>query len=111
MTYIKCLEQYVGSTLKFKSRFRNYKSDIKIKKDSCWTAWHFSNKCCHYSKPFVLLRIQLIEKVYGIYDDCNIEDILWSRQKYCQSQLFTNIKGMNSISNLNSVKRNDCRKP
>ena len=32
-----------------------------------------NNKCCHSSNYFVYLRIQLIEKVYCIYDDCNIE--------------------------------------
>ena len=28
---MKCLEQYVGSATKFKSRFRIHKSDIKLK--------------------------------------------------------------------------------
>ena len=32
ITCMKCLEQYVGSTIKFKSRFRIYKSDLKLKK-------------------------------------------------------------------------------
>ena len=48
---------------------------------------------------------QLIEKVYCIYDNCSIEDVLWDRRKYWQSQLFTNVKDMNSISDLYSVKR------
>ena len=30
---MKCLEQYVGSAIKFKSRFRIHKSDTKTKKD------------------------------------------------------------------------------
>ena len=38
-----------------------------------------------------------LRKVYCIYDDCNIEDILWDREKCWQSQLFKNVKGMNSI--------------
>ena len=100
ITCMKCLEQYVGSAIKFKSRFRIHKSDIKTKKDRCGTARHFNNKCCDSSNPFVYLRVQLIEKVYCIYDDCNIEDILWDREKYWQSQLFTNVKGMNIISDL-----------
>ena len=58
----------------------------------------------------VYLRVHLIEKVYCIYDDCNIEDILWDREKYWQSQLFTNAKGMNSISDLYSIKRKGYRK-
>ena len=74
---MKCLEQYVGSAIKFKSRFRIHKSDIKTKKDRCGTARHFNNKCCNSSNHFIYLRVQLTEKVYCIYDDCNIEDILW----------------------------------
>ena len=77
-----CLEQYAGSATKFKSRFRIHKSNIKTKKDRFGTARYFNNKCCHSSNPFVYLCIQLIEKVYFIYDDCNIEDILWDREKY-----------------------------
>ena len=107
---MKCLEQYVGPTIKFKSRFRIHKSDIKTKKDRCGTARHFSNKCCNFTDPSVYFRVWLIEKVYCVYDDCNIEDILWDREKYWQSQLFTNVKGMNSISDLYSVKRKGCRK-
>ena len=110
ITCRKCLEQYVDSAIKFKSRFRIHKSDIKTKKDHCGTARNFNNKCCNSSNPFVYLRVQLIEKVYCIYDDCNIEDILWDREKYWQSQLFTNVKGMNSISDLYSIKRKGCRK-
>ena len=111
ITCMKCLEQYVGSAIKSKSRLRIHKSDIKTKKDRCGNAKHFNNKCCNSSNPFVYLRVQLIEKVYCIYDDCNIEDILWDREKYWQSQLFTNVKGMNSISDLYSIKRKGCRKP
>ena len=111
ITCIKCLEQYVDSAIKFRNRFRIHKSDIKTKKDRFRTARHFNNKCCNPSNSFVYLRVQLlIEKVYCIYDDCNIEDILWNREKYWQSQLLTNVKGMNSTSELYSVKRKGCRK-
>ena len=82
ITCMKCLEQYVGSAIKFKSRFRIHKSDIKTEKDRCGTARHFNNKCYDSSNPFVYLRVQLIEKVYCYYDDCNIEDILRDREKY-----------------------------
>ena len=40
---MKFLEQYVGSTIKFKSRFRIHKSGIKTKKDRCETARHLIN--------------------------------------------------------------------
>ena len=107
---MKCLEQYFGSAIKFKSRFRIHKSDIKSKKDRCGTARLFNNKCSDSSNPSVYLRVQFIDKVYCIYEDSNIEDILWDREKYWQSQLFTNVKGMNSISDLYSIKRKGCRK-
>ena len=81
ITCMKCLEQYVGSATKFKSTFWIHKSDIKTKKDRCGTARHFNNKCCHSSNPFLYLRVKLIEKVYCIYNDCSIEDILWDRKK------------------------------
>ena len=97
---MKCLEQYVASAIKFKSRFRIHKSDIKTRKDRCGTARHFNNKCSGSYNPFVYLHVQLIEKVYCISDDYNIEDILWDKEKYWQSQLCTNVKGMNSISDL-----------
>ena len=110
ITCMKCLKQYVGSAIKFKSIFRIHKSDIKTKKDRCGTVRHFNNKCCDSSNPFVSLRVQLIKKVYCIYDDCNIEDIVWDREKYWPSQLFTNVKGMNTISDLYFIKRKGCRK-
>ena len=94
---MKSLEQYVGSAIRFKSRFGIHKSDIKTKKDRSGTARHFNNKCYDSSNSFVYLRVKLIEKVYCIYDDCNIEDILWDKEKYCQPQLFTNVKGMNKM--------------
>ena len=77
ITCMKCLKQYVDSAIRFKSIFRIHKSDIKTQKDRCGTVRHFNNKCCDSSNPFVYLRVQLIEKVYCIYDDCNTEDILW----------------------------------
>ena len=40
----------------------------------------------------------------------NIKDALWDREKYWQSQLFTIAKGMNSILDLYSSIRKDCRK-
>ena len=74
ITFMKCLEQYFGSTIKFKSRFRIHKYDRKTKKDCCGTARHFNNEWCRFSSL-----------LYGIYDDCNIEDILWDREKYWHS--------------------------
>ena len=36
MTCIKRLEQYVGSTIKFKSRFRIHRYDIKAQEKLLW---------------------------------------------------------------------------
>ena len=109
ITCSKCLEQYVGSAVKFKSRFRIHKSDIKTKKERCGSARHFNSKCYHDINPFQYLKVQLIEQVHS-NDLENIEDILWDREKYWQSQLFTIGKRMNSILDLYTSKRKGSRK-
>ena len=102
-----CGDQYVGSAIDFKTRFRIHKSDIKTKKDRCGTARHFNNKCSDNNNPHKFLQVQLIESV--ISDD-DLEGKLWEREKYWQCQLFTNTHGMNSVSDLYSSKRKGCRK-
>ena len=103
---MKCWEKYIDSAIKFKNRFRIHRSYIKSNKDHCGTERYFNNKCWDSLNPSVYLRVQLIE---GVCDDCNIEDILWDK-KYWQSQSFINVTGMNSTSDLYSVKRKYCRK-
>ena len=44
-------------------------------------------------------------------EECNTEDTLWWRKKYWQPQLFTNVGGVNIISDLYSVKRKANTKP
>ena len=61
ITCMKCLQQYVDSATKFKSRFRIHKSDQKTKKDRCGTARYFNDQCCHFSNLFVYSRFRLIE--------------------------------------------------
>ena len=90
----KCLEQYLGSAVKFKTRFHVHKSDIKTKKQRCGSGRYF--KCYHDTNPFQYLKVQLIQQVQSNNIE-NIEDVLWEREKYWQSQLFTLTKGMNSI--------------
>ena len=63
---MKCLEQYVTSTINFKSRFQIH--DCR----------HF-NKYCHSSNPFIYLHVQTTEKMDFTYEGYNIEDILWDR--------------------------------
>ena len=102
-----CYDQYVWSSLDFKSRFRIHKSAIKTKKDRCGTARHFSTKCTDSSNPHKFLKIQIIESVHCDY---NPAGKLWERERYWQCQLFANTDGMNSVSVLYSTKRKGCRK-
>ena len=102
-----CYDQYVGSALDFKSRFRIHKSDIKTKKDRCGTARHFNTKCTDSSNPHKFLKVQIIESVQCDY---NLEGKLWERERCCQCHLFANTHGMNSVSDLYSTKRESCRK-
>ena len=105
-----CKQQYVGSALNFKQRFRIHKSDIKTKKDRCGTARHFNNVCCHPTNPHSYLKVQLIEQVFNSKNCNDIEAILWEREKYWQSQLFTNVYGMDSVNDLYSRQRKGCRR-
>ena len=63
-----CYDQYVGSALDFKSRFRIHKSDIKTKKDRCGTEWYFNTKCTDSSNPLKVLKVQIIESVKCDYN-------------------------------------------
>ena len=56
ITCSKCLEQYVGSAVKFKTRFRIHKSIIKTKKERCGSARHFNSKCYHDTNFFQYLK-------------------------------------------------------
>ena len=109
ITCSKCREQYVGSVINFKQRFRIHKSDIKTNKDRYGTARHFNNKCCNLNNKHAYLKVQIIEKVFN-NNQFSIEDLLWEREKYWQAQLFTNSNGMNNINDLYSMKRKDYRK-
>ena len=108
ITCSKCREQYVGSAINFKQRFRIHKSDIKTNKGRCGTARHFNNKCCNPNNKHAYLKVQIIEKVFND-NQFSIEDLLWEREKYWQAQLFTNLNGMN-INHLYSMKRKGYRK-
>ena len=73
------------------------------------SARHFNSKRYHDTNPCQYLKVQLIEQVHCNNLE-NIEDILWDREKYWQSQLFTIAKGMNGILDLYSSKRKGSRK-
>ena len=57
ITCSACLEQYVGSAVKFKTRFCIHKSDIKAKK-------YFNSKCYHDTNPFQYLNPKTARKMY-----------------------------------------------
>ena len=46
-----CEDQYIGSAIDLKARFRIHKSDIKTKKDRCDTARHFNTKFSDVQNP------------------------------------------------------------
>ena len=105
-----CKQQCIGSALNFKQQFMIHKSDIKTNKDHFGTARYFSNVCCHSCNHHFYLKVQLIEQVVCKDADKDVEAILWEREKYWQSQLFINVYGMNSVSDLYSRKRNGCKR-
>ena len=109
ITCDKCKDEYIGSAVDFKPRFRVHKSDIKTKKERCGTSRHFNEKCLCSTSPFGYVKVQIIEQVYS-EDPSNIEEVLWYRERYWQSQLFTVTHGMNSINNLYSKKCKGYRK-
>ena len=77
--------------------------------EKCRTARHFNNKCCDPINPHIYLQVQLIEQIVLTSND-KIEDVLWHREKYWQTQLFTTTRGMNSEFDLYCKQRKGCRK-
>ena len=102
-----CYDQYVESALDFQSRFKIHKSDIKTEKDRCGTVRHFNTKCNDSYNPHKCSKIQIIKSVQCDY---SLDGKLWERERYWQCQLLTNTHGMNSVSDLYSVKREGCKK-
>ena len=62
ITCTQCLEQYVRSAVKFKTRFRIHKSDVKTQKERCRSARYINSKCYHDSNPFHNHKVQIIEQ-------------------------------------------------
>ena len=68
-----CREQYLGSAIDFKQRFRIDKYDIKTNKDLCGTARHFKNKSYDSNNKHVYLNVQISEQVFDDNNNgCNI---------------------------------------
>ena len=87
---------YVGSTVNIKARWRNHKSDAKLKKaKKCGVAEHVT-KVAHPDDPdFSFLRIIPIEAVVR-------QESLLNREIYWTCNLGTIFKGMNSRSDVQS---------
>ena len=96
-----CEDQYIGSAIDFKARFRIHKSDIKTRKDRSSTGRHFNRKCSDVQNPHRFLQFQLIEPVVSELD---LENKLREMEKYWKCQLFTNTHGMKSVSELYASK-------
>ena len=105
ITCMVCLEQYAKSGIYFA-----WFTYIKTNKKLCGTVRHVNNKCSHSLNSFIYSRVQLIEKNSFTHDSSNTKGILWDIEKYWQSQFFTNIKDVNSVSDIYSSDRKGCRK-
>ena len=58
-----CNEQFGGSAINFKTRFRIHKRDINTKKERCGVVPYFINEWRGSQKPHAFLKIQPIEKL------------------------------------------------
>ena len=90
-----CCKQHVGSATGFKEKLRIHKSYINTSKIRCGVANHLLNVCPSSASKFEYLQVQLIEKV-SVQNDEDIDKVLWKREKYWQTQLFTLSHGLNN---------------
>ena len=100
----KCRLQYIGSTTTdFRVRFRNHKSSMIIKKNTCEVAVHF-NKTPHDLSDF---SFQCIDQVQATANNStNIEKLLITREAYWSAQLFSLAPfGLNKRQEFPSKKR------
>ena len=102
ITCEKCNLQYVGSTsTQFKVRFRNHKSSMITKKQTCEMAIHFNSSLHNLAD----IKFIVIEKV-NCENEEDLDSKLLSREAYWTAQLFTlNPHGINKRNELNSRKR------
>ena len=90
-------EWYVGSTTDLKARWRNHKSDAKLKKATkCWVADHVTKFKHHEDPQLGFLTIVAVEAV-------KVKKDLIVRENYWMCNLGTIFKGMNTRKDLNIV--------
>ena len=70
--------------------------------------WKINGMCKNNKNVFQFLSLRIIEQVY--INATDIEEFLWHREKYWQSQLFTTNHGMNSLTDLYCFKHKRYRK-
>ena len=103
ITCNKCNVQYVGSTTnKFKVRFRNHKSAMSTKKNTCEVAIHF-NKETHVLSDFGFV---IIKQICNFSEHNNLDNRLLTREAFWSAQLCTlQPHGLNKRSKFNSRNR------
>ena len=103
ITCNKCNVQYVGSTTnEFKVRFRNHKSAMSTKKNTCEVAIHF-NKETHVLSDFVFV---IIEQIGNFSDQNSLDHRLLTREAFWSAQLCTlQPYGLNKRSEFHSRNR------
>ena len=108
---LKCGEQCVGSTVKWKPRLGNYKSHIKHKRKTCRIAKHFieesrdDNPCGHTRFHIY----DCLDNVEGLSDE-EIDALLLEKEKFWIRNFVAVHKGMNSHHDLNRKKRTEQEK-
>ena len=103
ITCNKCKIQYVGSTTnEFKVRFRNHKSAMSTKKNTCEVAIHFNKEAIVLSDfDFVT-----IEQICNFSDHNSLDHRLLTREAFWSAQLCTfQPYGLNKRSEFNSRNR------
>ena len=106
---LKCGEQGVGSTVKWKPRLGNYKSHIKHKRKTCRIAKHFIEQCRDDNNPCGHIRFHILDcldNVEGLSDE-EIDALLLEKEKFWIRNFVAVHKGMNSHHDLNRKKRTE----
>ena len=107
---IKCMEQGVGSTVKWKPRLRNYKSWVKLRIRQCRMGNHFiDNPGCRgpEENPWANMKFTIIDCLDNV-ENLTLEQIdheLLKKEKMWIRKLLTYHHGMNSSHDLNRTRR------
>ena len=97
ITCSTCQKQYVGSTTNLKTRFTNYKSDIKQSKKSCTCVQHFGK--IHNWTDFKIQPIELVHMTNGMQSS-EKERKLLARERHWMAELRTIHFGLNDRDGL-----------